>query len=59
MNPDPNSPVNQDPPRTRDADSASHQQRLADALQGYLAKFEQGKLPDRSELMAPASGDRR
>ena len=52
MNPHPNSPVDKDLPPASDTDSATHQQRLVDALQGYLSEFEQGKLPDRSELFA-------
>ena len=52
MNPNPNSPVDKDLPSATDADSATHQQRLVDALQVYLSEFEQGKLPDRSELLA-------
>ena len=52
MNPNSNSPVDKDLPPATDTDSATHQQRLVDALQGYLSEFEQGKLPDRSELLA-------
>ena len=52
MNPPHPPKTDSDVPRASDADLAGRQQQLAEAVQRYLTQFEQGKLPDRSALLA-------